>query len=66
LDRKVEKKLEFGFVLARNANHTFSKLSTWTLKGKGMLQEASLLFIVWRTKGAYGCAEMREANDKSF
>jgi hypothetical protein len=66
LDGRVEKILEFCFVLARNANYTFSKLSTWTLKGEGMLQEASLLFIVWRTKGAYGCGQMREANDKFF
>lgn len=34
--------------------------------GGGMLQEASLLFIVWRTKGAYGCGQMREVNDKFF
>lgn len=31
-----------------------------------MLREASLLFIVWRTKGAYGCGETREADDNFF
>jgi hypothetical protein len=66
LDRRVGKKSEFCFVLARNANYAFSNLSTWTLKGEGMSREASLLFIIWRTKVAYGCRQTREADDKFF
>jgi hypothetical protein len=60
------KKKKICFVLARNANYAFSQLSTWTLRGEGMLRVACLLFIVWRTKGAHGCGQTREADDKFF